>query len=80
MPIFYKIFSSLGSMASTVLLAVLGYLYNTVHDEWQLLKEDVAEVKKSIDQMPTPEDYDHLQEKVELINIRLTRIEAKLER
>ncbi len=79
MPTFYKVFSSLGSAASTLLLAIIGYTYNTVHDEWKSLKDDISEVRQALGQMPTPEEYERLRDKVELINERLIKLEVRLE-
>ena len=78
-PTLYRVFSGIGSFASTVLLAVIGYAWTEVRDEWRELKSALAEIRHELDQQPSPEEFDKLRDKVEQINDRLIRMEARVD-
>lgn len=76
-PLLLRIFSSIGSMASTAVLALVGYAWTEVRDEWKDLKAAIAEIRHELDRQPSPEEFDKLRDKVEQINDRLIRMEAR---
>lgn len=76
-PILFRIFSSIGSVASTVVLAIIGYAWSEVRSEWKELKSAIAEIRHELDRQPSPEEFDKLRDKVEQINDRLIRMEAR---
>ena len=78
-PLMFRIFSGLGSFASTVVLALVGFAWNEVRNEWRELKESIAEIRHELDRQPSPEEFDKLREKVEQINDRLIRIESRFD-
>lgn len=77
-PLVYRMISSVGGVASTVILAVGGFAWSEVRDEWRELKSSIAEIRKEIDRQPTPEEFEKLQDKVDQVNDRLIRLEAKM--
>ena len=79
LPTAFKLFQSLGSLASTVLLAILAFAYNTVSHEWSVLKTAVQEIRRELDKQPSPEEYNRLRDKVQEINERLIRIESRFD-
>jgi len=79
LPTAFKLFQSLGSLASTVLLAILAFAYNTVSHEWSELKTAVQEIRSELDKQPSPEEYNRLRDKVQEINERLIRIESRFD-
>ena len=75
-PLLYRIFSGIGSVASTVILALIGFVWSEVRGEWKELKETIVEIRHELDRQPSPEEFEKLREKVEQINDRLIRMEA----
>ena len=78
-PTLYRIVSGLGSAASTVILALVGFAWSEVRDEWRDLKSQIADIRKELDRQPSPEEFDKLREKVDQINDRMIRIEARFD-
>lgn len=76
-PLVYRMLSSIGGVASTLILAVLGFLWSEVRDEWRDLKRSIAEIRSELDKQPSPDEFDKVRDKVDLINDRLIRLEAK---
>ena len=64
-PIVYKVLNGAGNMAATALLTVVGYTYNAVHEEWAALKTQVAEIRKELSKLPTPEEIESLRRQVD---------------
>lgn len=77
LPTAFKFFQSLGSLASTILLAIIGFAYQSVMSEWRELKSTVEEIRHELDKQPSPDEYEKLRDKVLEINERLIRIEAR---
>lgn len=78
-PLVYRMLSSIGGVASTVILAVVGFAWSEVRDEWRELKASIAEIRKELDRQPSPEEFDKVRDKVDQINDRLIRLEAHIE-
>lgn len=78
-PLVYRMLSSIGGVASTVILAVVGFAWSEVRDEWRDLKTSIAEIRKELDRQPSPEEFDKIRDKVDQINDRLIRLEAHIE-
>jgi hypothetical protein len=78
-PTLYRVFSSIGSAASTVILAIVGFAWSEVRDEWHDLKAQIADIRRELDRQPSPEEFDKVRDKVEQINDRLIRIEARFD-
>jgi hypothetical protein len=79
-PTFYRIFSGIGSFASTVILALIGFVWSEVRDEWVGLKSQIADIRHELDRQPSPEEFDKLRDKVDQVNDRLIRLEARFEK
>jgi hypothetical protein len=75
-PTLYRVFSGIGSVASTVILALIGLAWSEVRTEWKELKETIADIRHELDRQPSPEEFEKLRERVEQINERLIRMEA----
>lgn len=78
-PLVYRMLSRIGGVASTVILAVVGFAWSEVRDEWRELKSSIAEIRKELDRQPSPEEFDKLRDKVDQINDRLIRLEARID-
>ena len=78
-PLMFRIFSSIGSFASTLLLAIIGFAWTEVHDEWKELKANIEEIRKELDAQPSPEEFQRMRDKLEQVNDRLIRIEARFD-
>jgi len=78
-PLMFRIFSGIGSFASTVVLALVGYAWSEVRAEWKELKDDIQEIRHEMDRQPSPEEFDKLRDRVEQINERLIRMEARFD-
>ena len=78
-PTLYRIVSGLGSAASTAILAIVGFAWSEVRDEWRDLKSQIADIRHELDRQPSPEEFDKLRDKVDQINERMIRIEARFD-
>ena len=78
-PLMFRIFSSIGSLASTLLLAIIGFAWTEVHDEWKALKANIEDIRKELDAQPSPEEFQRMRDKLEQVNDRLIRIEARFD-
>lgn len=78
-PLMFRIFSGIGSFASTVLLATLGYAWTEIRDEWKDLKSAISEIRHELDQQPSPAEFEKLRDRVEQINERLIRMESRFD-
>lgn len=79
LPLLLRIISGLGNTSATILLALVGYAYSTIHSEWSELKAAVESIKAEVSRMPTPEEYQRLRDKVDQVNERLIRIESRFD-
>lgn len=77
-PFVYRMLSSIGGVASTVILALAGFLWSEVRDEWRELKGSIAEIREELDKQPSPDEFDKVRDKVDQINDRLIRLEARI--
>jgi len=75
-PTLYRVFSGIGSFASTVILALIGFAWSEVRSEWKELKDTIADIRHELDRQPSPEEFEKLRERVEQINERLIRMET----
>lgn len=78
-PLLLRIFSGLGSFASTVMLGLIAFAWNEVRTEWSELKASVEAIQIELAQQPSPEEFEKLRDRVEQINERLIRIESRFE-
>lgn len=78
-PLMFRIFSSIGSLASTLMLAIIGFAWTEVHDEWKALKANIEDIRKELDAQPSPEEFQRMRDKLEQVNDRLIRIEARFD-
>jgi hypothetical protein len=78
-PTVYRIFSSIGSIASTAILALIAFVWSEVRTEWKEMKNGIAEIRHELDRQPSPEEFVKLRDRVEQINERLIRIEARFD-
>ena len=79
-PTVFRILSGFGSAASTTVLALIGFAWSEVRDEWADLKTQIAEIRHELDRQPSPEEFEKLREKVDQVNDRLIRLEATIGR
>lgn len=78
-PTAFRIFSSIGNLASTVILALIGFAWTEVRDEWRELKQNIADIRKELDAQPSPEEFQRMRDKLEQVNDRLIRIESRFD-
>lgn len=78
-PLLYRIFSGIGGFASTAILAIIGFAWTEVRDEWRDLRSTVDQIRQELDRQPSPEEFEKLRERVEQVNERLIRIEARFD-
>ena len=78
-PLVYRLLSSVGGVASTVVLGLVGFAWSEVRDEWRELKSSIGEIRKELDRQPSPEEFDKVRDKVDQINDRLIRLEARFD-
>jgi hypothetical protein len=76
LPTAYRVLSSIGSTASTLILAMLGILYSEVREEWHILKTDVEAIRLQIANMPTAEEYQKTQERIDALTERIIVLES----
>ena len=79
-PMVWRVLSGLGSFASTAILGIVGYAWSEVRTEWTDLKRGIEEIRHEMDRQPSPEEFEKLREKVEQVNDRLIRIEARFDK
>jgi hypothetical protein len=77
LPTAYKILSGVGSTASTVILILLSALYSEFRAEWAAVKADVAAVRRELDTMPTPEEYQRIYTRIDDLTERLIVVESR---
>ena len=77
MPTAYKVVSGIGSTASTLLLGLLGYIYSDLHTEWTNMKTDVAELRRQVERMPTAEEYQHIDDRLDDLTERIILLESR---
>lgn len=78
-PTAFRIFSSIGNLASTIILALIGIAWTEVRDEWRELKANIEDIRKELDAQPSPEEFQRMRDKLEQVNDRLIRIEARFD-
>ena len=78
-PLVYRLLSGIGGVASTAILALIGFAWSEVRDEWRELKASIADIRKELDAQPSPEEFQRMRDKLEQVNDRLIRIEARFD-
>ena len=78
-PLVYRMLSGIGGVASTAILAIIGFAWTEVRDEWRDLKNSIADIRKELDAQPSPEEFQRMRDKLEQVNDRLIRIEARFD-
>lgn len=73
----YRMLSSVGSVASTIILALVAIVYNEVRDEWRELKNSVSAIQKELDTAPTAAEFDQVRSKLQNLNDRVIVIENR---
>ena len=73
----YRMLSSVGSVASTIILALVAIVYNEVRDEWRELKNNVSAIQKELDTAPTSVEFDQVRSKLQNLNDRVIVIENR---
>jgi hypothetical protein len=77
MPTAYKVVSGIGSTAATLLLGLFGYIYSDLHTEWKEMKTDVAELRRQVERMPTAEEYQHIDDRLDDLTERIILLESR---
>ena len=78
-PLVYRMLSGIGGVASTAILAIIGFAWTEVRDEWRDLKSSIADIRKELDAQPSPEEFQRMRDKLEQVNDRLIRIESRFD-
>ena len=79
LPTAWRVFTGIGSFASTALLLILSFVGQTVRAEWVELRAELTEIKIKLAEQPDPEEFKALRAKVDLINEKVIRIEARFD-
>ena len=79
-PLVYRMLSGIGGVASTAILAIIGFAWTEVRDEWRDIKSSIADIRKELDAQPSPEEFQRMRDKLEQVNDRLIRIEARFDK
>ena len=79
LPTAWRIFTGIGSFASTAMLVILSFVGQTVRAEWVELRAELAEIRVKLAEQPAPEEFKALRSKVEQINEKVIRIEARFD-
>ena len=79
LPTAWRVFTGIGSFASTALLVILSFVGQTVRAEWVELRAELAEIRIKLAEQPAPEEFKALRAKVEQINEKVIRIEARFD-
>ena len=79
-PLVYRMLSGIGGVASTAILAIIGFAWTEVRDEWRDLKSSIADIRKELDAQPSPEEFQRMRDKLEQVNDRLIRIESRFDK
>lgn len=76
-PFAWRVVSGFGSAASMVLLAALGVLYENVSSEWQELKTSVHTMQQQLAAMPTAQQLEKVETRVQSLSDRVLVIETR---
>lgn len=77
LPTAYRVLSGIGSTASTLILAALGLVYSEVREEWHVLKADVEAIRLEVAAMPSAEEYQKTQERIDALTERIIVLESR---
>jgi hypothetical protein len=76
-PMAWRIFQGLGSAASTALLVILTFAFQTVRSEWQELRAEMAEIRAKLALQPSPEEFGKIRDDLHDIDRRVIRLESE---
>lgn len=77
MPLAWRIFQGLGSAASTALLVILSFAFQTVRSEWQELRAELTEIRAKLAAQPSPEEFGKIRDDLHDIDRRVIRLESE---
>lgn len=78
LPTMWRIITIIGSLASTIVLVVLGFAFDMVRSEWVELRGEVREMKHRLDEMPSGDTLRKLSDDVQDLGRRVDRMEQQL--
>ena len=76
-PLAWRIFQGLGSAASTALLVILSFAFQTVRTEWQELRAELTEIRAKLAAQPSPEEFGKIRDDLHDIDRRVIRLESE---
>jgi len=76
-PLAMRILQGLGSAASTALLVILTFAFQTVRTEWQELRAEMAEIRAKLAAQPSPEEFGKIRDDLHDIDRRVIRLESE---
>jgi Tfp pilus assembly protein PilO len=78
LPTMWRIVTVIGSLASTIVLVVLGFASDLVREEWKELRAEVKEMRHRIDEMPDGATLNRLADDVQDLSRRVDRMETQI--
>ena len=76
-PLAMRILQGLGSAASTALLVILTFVFQTVRSEWQELRAELSEIRAKLAAQPSPEEFGKIRDDLHDIDRRVIRLESE---
>ena len=77
-PTVFSVITVIGSIASTIVLVVLGFASDLVREEWKELRAEVKEMRHRLDEMPSGATLNRLADDVQDLSRRVDRMETQI--
>lgn len=76
----WRVITVTGSIASTIVLVVIGFAGDLIRTEWRELRAEVREMRHRLDAMPDPSTLNKLSDDVQDLGRRVDRLETQVNR
>ena len=73
-----KIITGANSFGATALLTFAGYTYNSVHSEWEEMRNTVEAVRHDLDKMPTQGEFDALKRDLAILSAKASALDPDI--
>lgn len=73
-----KIITGANSFGATALLTFAGYTYNSVHSEWEEMRNTVEAVRHDLDRMPTQGEFDALKRDLDILSAKASALDPDI--
>ena len=73
-----KIITGANSFGTTALLTFAGYTYNSVHSEWEEMRNTVEAVRHDLDRMPTQGEFDALKRDLDILSAKASALDPDI--